>query len=556
MVILGVGDGIDAGAALVIDDAVVAVEPQERHDRSPRSRAFPWAAIAEVLEEAGLKNRHVDEIAVAGRFSPPLFLRKNPGLRRIAQDAFSPAIDAGVFFQALLKQSGLGALEADYAAEWLEQQFRAHGFDVKRVTLVDIHRALAEAGYRSQLHDEAVVITLHPMGDGAACAVHMGSDGQLERAWSQKGFESLHVHLRRCAAAMGFEPLIDEPRMWAAAGRATPDNELIALLDDELFTEGERLSRKSYPLPEARTSALYRRLGEVDQAVAAASVLANLVHAVRDLVRYHVQASGCPHVVLGGAVFDNPRLCAEIAEIDDVESLWVHPGPGYPSLPIGAAASLAGLAPKPLPSPLLGRRYEERQYARSLAVAGLAPNKPEDTGKSLGKLLAEGKLVARFQHRAGLARHGNGTRTVLFRADDPALLARARKELGRPEDDEPVALWTGDPADGAVRQRERLAEALRAGVVAPEVDAVFAERYPAVTLPDRRALLQIVDEASDPVLFIALMELHALTGLGCVGGIPFAQGTDPVLVVPGDAIRVWRRTTIDVLQLGPFQVVR
>ena len=98
--------------------------------------------------------------------------------------------------------------------------------------------------------------------------------------------------------------------------------------------------------------------------------------------------------------------------------------------------------------------------------------------------------------------------------------------------------------------------ALCAGVVAPEVDAVFAARYPGVTLPDRRALLQIVDETSDPVLFAALMELHALTGLGCVGGIAFGQGADPVLVVPGDAIRVWRRTTIDALQLGPFQVLR
>jgi carbamoyltransferase len=556
VVILGVGDGIDAGAALVIDDAVVAVEPQERHDRSPRSRAFPWAAIAEVLEEAGLKNRHVDEIAVAGKFTPPLFLRKNPGLRRIAQDAFSPAIDAGVFFQALLKQSGLGALEADYAAEWLEQQFRAHGFDVKRVTLVDIHRALAETAYRSQPHDEAVVITLHPMGDGAACAVHVGSDGQLERAWSQKGFESLHVHLRRCAAAMGFEPLLDEPRMWAAAGRATADNALLALLDDELFTEGERLSRKNYPLPETRGSTLYRRLAETDRAVAAASVLANLVTAVRDLVRYHVRASGCPHVVLGGAVFDNPRLCAEIAEIDDIETLWVHPGPGYPALPIGAAASLAGLAPKRLPSPLLGRRYEERQYARALAVSGLTPHKPEDTGTALGKLLAEGKLVARFQHRAGLARHGNGTRTVLFRADDPGLLIRARAALGRPEDDEPVALWLGDPADGVVRQRERLSEALYTGVVAPEVDSVFAERYPGVTLPDRRALVQIVDESSDPVLFTALLELQQRTGVGCLGGIGFSEAADPVLVVPGDAIRVWRRTGLDALQLGPFQVLR
>ena len=50
MVILGVADGLDASAALVVDSALVAVSAQERHDQVPRSRAFPWAAIDDVIE--------------------------------------------------------------------------------------------------------------------------------------------------------------------------------------------------------------------------------------------------------------------------------------------------------------------------------------------------------------------------------------------------------------------------------------------------------------------------------------------------------------------------
>jgi predicted NodU family carbamoyl transferase len=73
VVILGLGDGLDAAASLVIDDEVVAVEREEHHDRTPRSRAFPWQAIEAVLEEAGLRHRHVDEVGLAGRFSPPFF---------------------------------------------------------------------------------------------------------------------------------------------------------------------------------------------------------------------------------------------------------------------------------------------------------------------------------------------------------------------------------------------------------------------------------------------------------------------------------------------------
>ena len=52
MYILGVADGLDAGAALVRDDQLVAVAHQARLDRTPRSRAFPWDAIEEVLRSA------------------------------------------------------------------------------------------------------------------------------------------------------------------------------------------------------------------------------------------------------------------------------------------------------------------------------------------------------------------------------------------------------------------------------------------------------------------------------------------------------------------------
>lgn len=554
MVILGVGDGIDAGAALVIDDQVVAVEPQERHDRSPRSRAFPWAAIAEVLEEAGLRNRHVDAIAVAGRFTPPLVLRKNPSLRRVARDPFSPAIDAGVFFQSLLRQSGLGALEADYAAEWLEGQFKSQGFDVQRVSLVDIHRSLAEAAYRNQSRDRVVVLTLHPMGDGAACAVHLGENGQLERVFSQPGFAALHVHLRRCIAAMGFEPHLDEHRIWALAAKGRSDVELEVLLSEELRAEGQQLSRKAFGSPDRRDAPVYRRLAEADKEVAAASVLANLTRAAVGVVQAHVRANGIGNVLIGGGIFDNPRICAAIAEIPEVRTLGMHPAPGYPSLAVGAAASLGGLAPNRLPTPLLGRRYDERQCARALAVAGVTPDRGDDSAAAIADVLAGGGLVARFQGRSGIGRHGNGTRSVLFRADDPTALDRARQALGRGGEEEPLLLWDGSAAEDDISGIEKLQDALLCGTVAPRVSAAFAERYPSGVTPDRRALLQRVDDRIDRHLTLTLATLRQRTGCGGIGCLALSEGSDPPVAVPGDAIRLWRRTGLDALALGPFLV--
>lgn len=554
MVILGLGDGVDAGAALVIDDALVAVELQEHHDRVPRSRAFPWSAAEEVLDEAGIKPRHVDEVAIAGQFTPPFFLRRHPGLRRVARDVFSPAVDVQVFYQAMLRQSGIGALEADRVAEWAQARLAEHGFQPQRVTMVDVHKALAEAAYRTQPEDDDVLmITLHPRGDGAAFAVYSGRDGQIDRLHVQRGFASLHVHLQRCAAAIGLVGLDGIGRMWSIAGRGEPDRVLVERLERELRAEGLRFSRRPYPFPEPRQGAVWRGLAEAEPEVAAASVLQNLVRAVTTVVRAHVRRTGFRRLALGGAIFDNPRLCAAVAAIDDIETLWVHPAPGHASLPVGASASLAGLAPHALAAAGLGRQYTERQYVRALSVAGLSPTRPADEAEAAATFLAAGEPVARFQGRSGHGRHGNGTRSLLVRADDPAAIERARTRLRRPEEEEPVALWLPVPGDGRVHDAEKVPHAIRFGSIALQVDATFAQRYPGVVAPDGRARLQRIDDA-DPGLLRILQALHRRTGCAALACFPLADGDDPVVGVPGDAIRAWRRAGLPVLLLGPFLV--
>jgi carbamoyltransferase len=552
MVILGLSDGPDAGAALVIDDELVAYEPQERHDRVPRSMAFPWGAIEEVLEEAGIKARHVDEVAVGGRFTPPFFLRRHPALRTLARDAFSPLVDAGVFYQAMLRQSGLGALEADRVGEWIEGMLRKNGFSPQRTTMVDVHRALAEAAYRTQPDDDVLVVTFQPLGDGTAVAVHRGAEGQLDKLWTQKGFSALHVHLRRCASVLGVGPH-DLAPMWAMAASAEPDSGLVSLLAGELRAEGPRLSRRPYPLPEPRNGPAWTALADADPDVAAASILENVTRAVMDVVVWHLRQTGARRLAVGGSVLENPRLCAALAALDGLESFWVTPIPGPACEPIGAAVGMGGLAPKRLPI-ALGRQFGERQCARALSVAGLQAVKPSDDAEAAAGLLAGGAAVARFQGRAGFGRHGGGTRSVLVRADDRAALDRARAALGRPDHEEPACFWLETPGGGTVRDLGRAPEAARFGTIAFQADATFAAKHPAAVTADGRVLLHRVDPDGDAGLHRMLVALHRRTGCAAVAALPLAEENDPVVGVPGDALRVWRRAGIEALLLGPFLV--
>lgn len=525
MVILGLADGQDAGAAVVVDDRLVAAVEQERLDRVPHSRAFPWEAAEEALAEAGLTPADVDQVAVAGRFSPAFFLRRHPELRSLATDSFSPLHDVHVFYQAVLRQTGMGALEADRASEWLEGRLRERGYKQRRTVLVDVHRALAEAAHRSQPRDPVLVITLNPRGDGVALAVYRGAIGQLDCLWAQKGFASMHVHLHRCLAAMGLDPL-DDGLAWALAAEAEPDPALTAHLDRLLYADGPRLSRKRYPFPERKRD--YQRLANVPLPVAAATLQANLCRAVCGVVRYHVRAAKVRRVALGGGVFENPWLVRRVAELDEVDEVWTSPLQGWASLALGAAASVGGLAPGVPTGPGLGRSLGDVEPL----VAGLA--RVPATVEAVAERLLAGDAVARCDGRGGFGRHGGGSRSVLCLAT-PDAVHGARAALKRTDGEAPVVAGTTPPDLEALRGPARWGAA-----AAPT--ALGLQAY------------QWVQQADDPSLHALITHLAAKGHPEGVALFPLGLGREPAAERVDDAVAVARRSDVEWLWLGPHLV--
>jgi carbamoyltransferase len=63
MIVLGIADNHDSGAALVVDGELVAAVNQERVDREKGSGAFPWGAIDAVLDLGGVNTRDLPGIS-------------------------------------------------------------------------------------------------------------------------------------------------------------------------------------------------------------------------------------------------------------------------------------------------------------------------------------------------------------------------------------------------------------------------------------------------------------------------------------------------------------
>lgn len=465
MQILGVSDGLDGGAALCVDDRLVASEPQAALDHTPHSRAFPWDAIDDVLRRAGSVPADIRTIAVAGRITPPFFLRRRPGLRKVLGGAFSSALDLGVFYQAMLRQTGLGALEADRAADWLAERFERRGFR-GRLQMVDIHTALANVAYRTQDDDDLLLITLHPLGDGVSFAVHRANLGQIDRVFEQKGFSTLHVHLERCAHVLGFD---DVPAMWAAVGPQS-DPDLVAALESHLYLDHHKLSHARYPLPQDR--AVYDLLGRADPAVGAASVRANLSKAVVALVRYHVRQHDRGRIAVAGEVFRERRLVADLAAIPEVESVYCPPEPGSACLAEGAALAAGGLG------------------MSSYGAVAVDPDLPDGRrveADEIADWLQHGQRVAFASGRSGGGHRGN---RAVWTLEGPGVPA----SLGPPAELEPSVV-------------EKLTPTLRAGSAMPR-KAESLDRVDGVWVPRDGGLLAEVLEALGPEATVHLEPLQ------------------------------------------------
>jgi carbamoyltransferase len=553
LIILGVSDGPHGGAAVVENDRVVSAISQPRLVGEHTSHRFPWEAVDAALAMAGATPDDVDLVGVAGRITPLLFVRRRPRLRRMLEAPFSPALDLQVFWQAVLRYSGGQAYDADVAAEWLDARFAKRGFGHARLVTVDIHRALAAGAYRMQPDDDALVITLHPMGDGVAVAVHDGRAGQLDLVFHQPGFSALHVHLLRVVAAMGLRPGVDTLLLDDLASHGTPDSTLVRLLAGHVSADGPVLTRSTVFRRPGNGDEVYSRIAELSRVDAAASVLDNLTETVRDLVRHHVRRAGASGrtISVAGGVFEYPRIAAAVAEIPEVGSLSVQPGAGSLLLPVGAAATLAGLAPQAM-SPQLGLGVNEDEAAAALSRGGLRSVRKA----SLVDLLCRGEAVLRFRGRESADPISQGDRCVLVRADDVYAIARVREALGRPAEELPRCLVIPTLNEEPFEVASKAATPLATGALAPIAPAKFAARYPGVVAPDGRVHVQRVDEARQPGIFQVIKALKRYSGCAAVAAFPIVEGDGPVVRDPSHVVEIWRRCGFAALQLGSHYVER
>jgi carbamoyltransferase len=563
VIVLGVWDGHDAGAALLVDARLVAAVNEERFSRRKLEIRFPADSIACCLRMAGLRPCDVDAVACStsdiaktlGRFWPGSKERYYAVRRRkTLPGAATRLTRAAKLTITQWPTSGATKRLSRFA---IHRELRALGLGATEVSVEDHHRCHALTAAIGSGWPAATVLTIDGLGDGLSSTVGVYRDGSYEPLAVTPAWCSLGVLFEQVTNLLNMRELEDEGKVMALADYASPvpdaENPMLELMQ----VDGLRLnsSFKGRSLRRHLERLLWRHPNE--QFAYMAQRLVERIGSA--LAGAAVAATGIPRVALAGGVASNIKMSRRILARDDVEDVYVFPHMGDGGLAVGAAWSHAvarGIQPATDIDPRrLGPAYDDAVIVAAARQRGLTLVEPPDLPADVARRLAHHQVVLWFQGAMEYGPRALGNRSVLARPDSVAIRDRINQLLKK-------RTWYQPFCPSILESDARAVfEDLKG---APNRDMTMAytvcrTRRPAlcgVSSLDGACRPQIVSD-DEPGLFGELLrEVRRHWGLAALLNTSLNIHGEPLVNTPDQAFDVYERSGADALVIGRHLVGR
>ena len=551
MIVLGISPlDADATASLYLDGTWRAIA-EERLSRRKLHAGFPHLALGELLRSTGARPGDVDLVAYPfqswRREAAHMiggFLRGLPGALR------EPPRPAARHLRSYARWCLRSARDHRRYHRELEAGLRQWGVRAP-LARVEHHLAHAASAYLTSGFGEALALTLDWYGSGLSGSVsRCGPDG-IERLAGFRYPHSTGLFYAQVTSALGFRAARHEGKITGLAAYGDP-----AVLGGAV-RDRFRVADGAFRYRSGMDGSFARRLAarHPREHVAAAWQHA-LESVVREVAAHWLRETGLRRVVLAGGVAANVKLNQRIAEIDGVERVFVHPAMGDGGTGVGATLALlferGRTASREWETCFLGQDYGDGELEAALRAAGLDAERPPDWPDAVARLLAGGKVVARFGGAMEYGPRALGNRSVLCAATDPAINDWLNARLGRTEFMPFAPATLAGCADGRYLHVDRLGLTARFMTATVPCTDLLRRESPAAVHVDGTARPQLVRREDNPDLHAILEAYRRRTGIPTLINTSFNMHEEPIVCTPEDAIRAFRQGRLDALSMGPF----
>ena len=269
---------------------------------------------------------------------------------------------------------------------------------------------------------------------------------------------------------------------------------------------------------------------------------------------------GLTKVLLAGGVFGNVKLNQRINELPGLTHLFVHPGMGDEGLPVGAALAISAAKGafrlERIENVFWGPSYNDEETEKALASSDFPYERLDNIELRVAQLLAQEKIVARFDGRLEYGPRALGNRSILYHAGDTTVNDWLNVALKRSEFMPFAPACLMDRAEECFPKLPSAKYSAEFMTVCFDCSQDFKERCPAVVHVDGTARPQLIQERGNPSFFKILTEYERLTGIPTVINTSFNIHEEPIVCTPQDAVRAFATAELDYLALGSYLVSR
>jgi carbamoyltransferase len=266
--------------------------------------------------------------------------------------------------------------------------------------------------------------------------------------------------------------------------------------------------------------------------------------------------TGCRNLAYAGGVALNSVANELAVRAARPNRFYVAPNPGDPGHALGCAFfgafELAGWEPPEIELPeYLGPPYPPEAIDSAVAGCGFPVERPTAISEVVGRVIANGHIVARFDGGAEFGPRALGNRSILCDPRRPGMKDFLNLRVKHREAFRPFA-----PAVLEDRASEWF-EMDGPSSYMLRVLPVRSERrdlVPAITHVDGTARVQTVASDQNPGFWAIIEVFSRLTGIPMVLNTSLNLAGFPIVESPEDAVRCFAATDIDVLVIGPYLV--
>jgi len=530
--ILGVYDGHDAGAALIHDDEIHAVN-EERLSREKYHRGFPEKSIREVIRLSGLEGNEIDKIAVAGIYrNKKRLLKLKNGLKEIVGDV--------------------------------------------EIITVNHHDAHAAGAYFTSGWEKSLVLTIDAAGDGISSAIYLGESGGLKKIVESSYLDSLGDFYASVTEMLGFVPMRHEGKVMALGAYYTGEEyhdfadciEVDGLgFDNHLEVTGsesvKELSEKTdFPLNRKEECSNVLRDGKKDHELwdEATKIAASAQKHLEDMLDQlcenikeddEIKEEFKEDICYSGGVAQNVKANKFVR--DNFQNCYIFPNMGDGGLALGAALYMNSKLnddknhwnwKESLKSVYLGPRFNTEQVETVLSEEeDLRWEKIEDVADLASNMLTEEKLMGLFQGRMEYGPRALGNRSILADPSNVELKKDLNQKLGR----EPFQPFSPTILEEYKDEYLVAPSSNKFMTMSFDIAERAKEDLAAAVHVDGTCRPQILKKEDNKTFYTIIKRFEEKTGIGAVLNTSYNLHGDPIVCTPEEAVDSMKKIGLDAL---------